>query len=143
MKSIRSALKDNKLSVTAARQKILQLFLQSGGALSHADIEKNAGTQFDRVTIYRTLQAFVEKGLIHTIPSSDNSIKYALCKDDCSEGHHNDHHVHFLCDACNNTYCLNGVELPIVRLPDGYKFVSIDIVVKGYCRGCTQKIKKP
>ncbi|MFT4094710.1 MAG: transcriptional repressor [Niabella sp.] len=140
MKNIASILKENNLSVTAGRQKILQLFLSSGGALAHADIEKNAGAHFDRVTIYRTLQVFVEKGLIHTIPTSDNSIKYALCKNECTEGHHHDHHVHFVCEKCNNTYCLDGVVTPKVDLPEGYGVTGIEVVAKGICKTCYGKI---
>ena len=142
MRSIENILKANKLSVTAGRQKILQLFLNSGGALAHADIEKNAGEHFDRVTIYRTLQAFVEKGLIHTIPTSDNSIKYALCKDDCGEGHHHDHHVHFVCNICNNTFCLDSVVTPKVDLPEGYQSAELEVVAKGICKNCGKVSKK-
>src|SRR6266567_4265765 len=105
-KKIESVLKQNGLSVTSSRRKILQLFLDKAGALAHGDIEKKAGERFDRVTIYRTLQTFVDKGIIHTIPTADNSVRYALCKDECSEGHHHDNHVHFICDDCGTTYCL-------------------------------------
>ena len=87
-------LKKSNLSITGSRQKILELFLNSNGALEHADIEKKTGESFDRVTVYRTLQLFVEKGLIHLIPTTDNAIKYALCKEDCEAGHHHDNHVH-------------------------------------------------
>src|ERR1700753_1823832 len=93
-------LKKKQLSVTSGRRKILELFLMQEGALSHSDIEKKAGAPFDRVTVYRTLQAFLEKGLIHSIPTADNSIRYALCKDDCFGGQHRDDHVHFICNGC-------------------------------------------
>jgi Fur family ferric uptake transcriptional regulator len=33
-------------------------------------IEKEVGDKYDRVTIYRTLQTFEEKGIIHTIPTA-------------------------------------------------------------------------
>ena len=69
-------LKHNHLSVTESRKKILDLFLANIGALAHGDIEKNTGEQFDRVTIYRTLQTFVDKGIIHTIPTADNSVLF-------------------------------------------------------------------
>lgn len=143
MQSVDSILKANKLSVTSGRQKILQLFLNSGGALAHADIEKKAGAHFDRVTIYRTLQAFVEKGLIHVIPSSDSAVKYALCKNDCTEGHHHDHHVHFVCENCNNTYCLDGVVTPQIDLPDSYTLSEVEVVAKGICKECSSIKKKP
>jgi Fur family ferric uptake transcriptional regulator len=68
-------LKKNHLSITGGRRRILELFLQQEGALSHSDIEKKAGEKFDRVTVYRTLQVFLEKGLIHSIPTSDNCIR--------------------------------------------------------------------
>lgn len=130
-------LKKNRLSVTASREKILNLFLDQTGALAHGDIEKRAGEKFDRVTIYRTLQAFVEKGIIHTIPTADNSILYALCKDDCEEGHHHDHHVHFVCRQCHNTYCLDNVVTPDIKLPSGYAASQIEVVVEGTCRQCS------
>lgn len=143
MKKAAAILKQNNLSITVGRQKILHLFLNSDGALAHGDIEKNMGAHFDRVSIYRTLQAFVEKGLIHTIPSSDNSIKYALCRDNCSEGHHQDHHIHFLCTICHTTYCLDSVLIPPIHLPEGYRFSEVEVVAKGICNSCTQAQKKP
>lgn len=129
-------LRKNNLSVTDSRKKIIQLFLAHPGALAHADIEKNAGEKFDRVTIYRTLQTFVDKGIIHTIPTPDNTIRYALCKDECSEGHHHDHHVHFFCLKCNNTYCLDDVVTPDIRLPKEYSAEHVEVVVEGICKNC-------
>lgn len=137
---IRDLLRRNQLSVTSSREKILQLFLEQEGALAHGDIEKKAGERFDRVTVYRTLQAFVEKGIIHTIPTADNAILYALCKDNCEAGHHHDHHIHFECGSCGVTYCLDDVVTPEVKLPRGYITQQIDVLVKGICKDC-QRLK--
>ena len=133
---IQELLKRNQLSITDSRSKILELFLQQNGALAHADIEKKSGAGFDRVTVYRTLQTFVEKGIIHTIPTADNSILYALCKDECTEGHHHDHHVHFICSKCSNTICLEDITVPEVKLPDGYLATQVEVVVNGICKDC-------
>jgi len=135
---IKGILKRNNLSVTGSREKILSLFLGHRGALAHGDIERRAGEKFDRVTVYRTLQTFLEKGIIHAIPTADNSIRYALCKDDCSEGHHHDHHIHFVCTNCGNTYCLDDVVTPEVKLPNGYVSSHIEVVVDGICSACRQ-----
>ena len=134
---IKEILKRSQLSVTASREKILHLFLEQTGALAHGDIEKKAGEKFDRVTVYRTLQTFVEKGIIHTIPTADNSIRYALCKDDCAEGHHHDQHIHFVCTNCRNTYCLDDIVTPDIKLPKGYSSSHIEVVVEGTCKNCT------
>ena len=136
MKPLLDILKKNRLSVTDSRKKILELFLQSEGALAHAGIEKNAGENFDRVTVYRTLQTFVDKGIIHVIPTTDNSILYALCKDDCEAGHHHDDHVHFVCDDCNKTTCLEEVTVPNVKLPKGFKPTHAAMIVNGICSDC-------
>ncbi|MBK6936268.1 MAG: transcriptional repressor [Chitinophagaceae bacterium] len=133
---VETLLKRNHLSVTDSRKKILQLFFEQAGALAHGDIEKRAGERFDRVTVYRTLQAFVDKGIIHVIPTSDNSVRYALCKDDCMEGHHHDHHIHFVCTNCNKTYCLDDVVTPDVKLPKGYAIGHVEVVVEGVCKKC-------
>lgn len=133
---IDTILKKSQLSVTGSRKKILELFLAANGAVAHGDIEKKTGEKFDRVTIYRTLQSFLDKGIIHTIPTSDNSVLYALCKDDCEAGHHHDNHIHFICKSCGNTTCLDEVIIPKLNLPGGFKTEQVEVVVSGLCRNC-------
>lgn len=136
--AIQSILKKNQLSITGSRVKILELFLEQQGALAHGDIERRTGEKFDRVTVYRTLQAFLNKGIIHSIPTADNSVLYALCKDECGEGHHHDDHVHFVCDVCGNTFCLEDVTVPAMRMPRGYKATQIQVIVSGRCMNCNR-----
>lgn len=130
-------LKKNHLSLTDSRKRILELFLKAGTALAHHDIEKKTGGEFDRVTVYRTLQTFMDKGLIHMIPTTDNSVKYALCKDHCAEGHHHDHHIHFICQKCGSTLCLEEASVPRVKLPKGYRSTQVEVIVSGMCRNCS------
>ena len=130
-------LKSSALSITSSRTKILDIFLSSPTALAHQDIELKCNEKYDRVTIYRTLQTFMEKGIIHTIPSSDNITRYALCNDECIEaGHHHDNHVHFSCDACGKTICLDDTQIPTVKLPIGYRAHEINMIVSGVCKTC-------
>ncbi|MFN9709830.1 MAG: Fur family transcriptional regulator [Bacteroidota bacterium] len=133
---VRELLKKNHLSITDSRLQVLSLFYKAAGALAHADIEKKAGDKMDRVTIYRTLQTFEEKGLIHTIPTSDNSVKYALCKEQCAHGHHHDNHVHFICNTCSKTICLDDVLVPEVKLPKSFVPTNANMVVNGICKDC-------
>lgn len=136
MDNLLDILRKNQLSITAGRKEILSLFLKTPGALAHADIESRTDGSFDRVTVYRTLQTFVEKGIIHNIPTPDNSVLYALCKDNCEAGHHHDNHVHFICDVCDKTICLDHVAIPEVKLPKGFKQKQTDVVVSGICNAC-------
>ena len=128
-------LRRRQLSITESRKKILALFMRHNDALAHADIESKSEGRFDRVTIYRTLQTFVEKGILHTDPTAENNILYALCKD-CTEGHHHDDHVHFYCTSCRNTTCLEHVVVPPIQLPEGYKAKSVQVLIEGTCKNC-------
>lgn len=136
MKETLEILKRNSLSITDSRKIILELFLKTEGALAHADIEKNTAVNFDRVTVYRTLQTFTENGIIHQIPTTDNTILYALCKDKCEAGHHHDEHVHFICVDCEKTVCMDEVTVPQVKLPKGFVPLQSAMIVKGTCNEC-------
>lgn len=134
---ISELLRKSQLSVTDSRKKILELFLQSDSALAHHDIEVKTKEKFDRVTVYRTLQTFMDKGIIHTIPTADNSVKYALCKDSCEQGHHHDDHVHFICSSCGTTTCLEEIHIPDIKLPRGYKTNQTEVIMSGVCKLCS------
>ena len=136
MKETLEILKRNSLSITDSRKIILELFLKTEGALAHADIEKNTTVNFDRVTVYRTLQTFTENGIIHQIPTTDNTILYALFKDKCEAGHHHDEHVHFICVDCEKTVCMDEVVVPQVKLPKGFVPLQSAMIVKGTCNDC-------
>ncbi len=137
MKSIiDQILKENKLSLTEGRKKILEIFLKADHALVNSDIEKEFSGSIDRVSVYRTLQSFLKKGLIHLIPTTDNSIKYALTKEDVKQGQTQDHHVHFICNNCNKTICLDEIELPAIKLPVGYIQEDYQMVISGSCNDC-------
>src|SRR3954468_7203906 len=92
-------LKDFSLRSTPSRQEILLLFLNKEYALSHGDIEREISNTLDRVTVYRTLKTFLDKGLIHKVLDDEGSLKYALCKEACSLTDHHHNHVHFKCTS--------------------------------------------
>ena len=136
-KTSTAILKNSGLSFTAGRKSILDLFIGAGNALAHQDIESSCEVQHDRVTIYRTLQTFLERGIIHSIPTTDNITRYALCSDTCTTaGHHHDNHIHFKCEKCSKTLCLDEVTIPVVKLPEGYMMHEINMVVTGVCKTC-------
>lgn len=129
-------LRNFRLRLTPTRQEILHLFLNTNYALSYGDIEKEI-REFDRVTVYRTLKTFLDKGLIHKVLDDEGSLKYALCNDACNNtGHHHDH-VHFKCMKCGQTNCVN-VDIPAVKLPKGYVAKEMNLLIQGVCDLCAR-----
>jgi Fur family ferric uptake transcriptional regulator len=128
-----------KLRNTEIRREILALFLDTDYALSHQYIEKKLEAKFDRVTLYRTLKAFEENGLVHRIANDKETIEYALCKDDCSvDNHkHSDKHAHFRCELCHKAYCLDSVGIPDFHIPKGFKAKDFQLLVSGICDKCS------
>ncbi len=130
-------LKDFRLRTTPSRQEILHLFLEKDYALSHGDIEKEIDNSLDRVTVYRTLKTFLDKGLIHKVLDDEGSLKYALCNEGCTLAGHHHNHVHFKCISCGQTNCLD-VEIPPVKLPKGYKAKELNVLIQGICENCNR-----
>ena len=128
-------LRNFQMRATPVRHEILQLFLQKDYALSHHDIETEVSKSLDRVTVYRTLKTFLDKGLIHKVLDDEGSLKYALCNDACSSAEHHHDHVHFKCTRCGQTNCLD-VDLPGVKLPRGYQADAINVLIQGTCERC-------
>ena len=136
MNKVQDTLKQYGIRTTNCREFVVDLFLQSTHALSHADIEEAVGEEYDRVTIYRTLRSFVEKGLIHKVLDDLSFPKYALCKATCDVHEHHHAHVHFKCNQCGQTNCLEEVNIPAVVLPTGYKMAETNLLISGICVSC-------
>ncbi len=132
----KTLLAQNKLRVTQSREEVLSVFLSSTIALSNQVIEQQLD-HIDRITLYRTLKTFEDKGIIHKVIDTTNKHKYALCVDGCTDHNHEDSHIHFECITCKNTSCINEVSTPELNLPPGYQVNSVDVIVKGFCSNCS------
>lgn len=130
-------LKGYSLRRTASRSDILSLFIAKGVALSEPEIEKEMHGRCDRVTIYRTLATFLDKGLLHKVLDDAGASKYALCASNCEEEtYHTHNHVHFKCSNCGHTICLEDVKIPSINLPQGYQLEETDMLLQGICSDC-------
>lgn len=137
-KSAEHILQENKLKRTNVRLSVLEIFLNHEEALSHQDIEHQFD-QIDRITLYRTLRTFEEKGIIHKALDGSEKQKYALCTEECSEHDHQDEHPHFYCFKCDRTLCLSEVNLPAIELPPGYQLQQAHVVLQGICEECSRE----
>lgn len=122
---------------TPIRMEMLEIFLGSASkALSNRDIELDLEDP-DRITVYRTLKTFEQKGLIHQVMDGTGVTKYAICIDDCDDHSHHDEHAHFRCEKCGKTTCLDGAITLPSDIPNGYQIKNAHLVLEGRCADCS------
>lgn len=126
-----------KIRPTAIRIMILREMLRSDETISLPMLESFLPT-VDKSSISRTLSLFLSHRLIHVVDDGSGTLKYAVCSDDC-ECSVTEQHSHFSCLSCGRTFCLKRISAPLVDLPEGFKPLTINYVVKGLCPTCQAK----
>lgn len=134
--AVKQTLNDFHLRHTSCREEVLNEFFSANYALAHHDIEDGLKDNFDRVTIYRTLKTFVDKGILHKVLDDEGGLKYALCREACDHDQHHHDHVHFKCQQCGQTTCLEHTLIPAVDLPTGYSRKETNLLIQGLCPLC-------
>lgn len=108
-------------------------------ALSENNLEDHLSGICDRATIYRTLKTFIEKGILHRVIDENSIVKYAMCNSNhCSEHEHSHDHVHFKCQKCGDTECMDDLPIHAVKLPQGYSINETNYLIVGICKNCNK-----
>ena len=129
-----TTLKNHDLRVTKIRLAILEALGDGHQAKPYGELQA-ALSEFDRTTLYRTLLALIDKGLIHKALEENGESYYALCGG-CTTHAHTHDHIHFKCNDCGTVECLHlsseiGFSLPGVAID------SLEITAKGTCNACS------
>lgn len=140
MKEIDSILSKYGVVPTPVRKLIYKCLKNAEGALSLSDLETRLDT-VDKSTISRSLATFKDHHLIHSFTDGSGSMKYELCVSPDMDSH-SDYHVHFRCEKCGATICLQDVNIPPVDLPSDFISHEVSYIVAGICGGCNQNKEK-
>lgn len=129
-------LQKNQLKVTGPRMGVLKIIADRDSAISQPALEKLMGSDVDRVTLYRILKTFEEKGIVHKVMDVDGTANYAICSPGCTAEAHHDEHFHFNCRKCKQVFCLNDLQLPFLRIPAGFTAEAVNLIITGVCKQC-------
>ncbi len=132
--NIKNIFKEFSITYTNNRAKVLNFFLKQSHPSTLKDIKIYLG-KFDRVTLFRILNLFEEKNIIHSIRIDSENTFYSICSDNCNEKGHFHDHVHFKCETCSDVSCISIDEFPSISIPN-FKVNNIDINVIGICKSC-------
>lgn len=120
--------------VTRVRVAVLDILQSAHQALTHDEVEaalseRQAGA--DRVTLYRTLDWFVQCGLAHRVHGADRAWRFAVVAPSAGTAQH----AHFHCERCGRVVCLaQGLTLP--DLQPGYALTRAELNLFGACPNC-------
>lgn len=129
-----SLLKECGLKHTAGREALLEKLIKAERPLSHKDICSRLGSlHYDPVSIYRSLEAFINAGIVHRIETDDRTWLFAVCT--CSNENHC--HPHFFCRGCGKSECLKNLQMPgTCGLENSYIVEEKRFYLKGLCQSC-------
>ncbi len=129
-----SLLKNKKLSQTPFRKGVLAIFAKHNNAIPLSKIEEEL-TEYNRITLYRTIKIFLKKGIIHEITINGAESNFAICREECDTIAHHHQHIHFKCKQCGIIFCVEVDRFPTIKLPE-YKIDQLEIQATGWCKKC-------
>lgn len=133
----RELLKASGLRCTPARDAVLAFLSRQGRPLAHSEIARARGlAALDRVTLYRTLTALQDAGLVHRVQDQEGAWRFCahVRRDHGCPGNH----AHFQCTQCGEMRCLQGQELPWVSIPPGALVIGKQFLIYGLCPACAR-----
>ena len=130
----REMLRTAGLYCTKSRVDILKVLMKANKPLNQEQIARQFGKkQFDKVTIYRTLESLLKVGLVHKVFVAERAWHFELAHN-CTESQC---HPHFTCTGCGNTHCLTGMSLPMAKSPHkGFIIHRQQVRLEGLCPAC-------
>jgi Fur family ferric uptake transcriptional regulator len=128
---------------TPVRLGVLSVLAAAQQPLGVAQVLEKLPEHTDTVTVYRTLNTFTEKRVVHRVRGEDRTWRYALSAGGGSaEPAHAPHaHPHFVCETCGQVECLEESQIPgnfvrSLKVADGYEVHYPEVTLHGVCPKC-------
>ena len=125
---------------TANRILVMKALKSDSHPQSLSMLERKMVTM-DKSSIFRVLTLFLKHDVVHAFEDGRGVMNYELCNEH-GECHHHDNHVHFYCEVCGRSFCMENVPVPVFALPPGFCQHSASFVIKGECPNCKAKKTK-
>jgi len=140
---LRSELKKRKRRITAQREMILKIFLESKGR--HLGVEEvcrellNRNIRISKATVYRAVELLVDLGFLRRLNFGDGIYRYEIV--DRSEV---ESHQHVICRVCGKIKEINSemVKKIVSEISEktGYIIENHDLKFYGLCPDCKRRL---
>ena len=132
-----SRLESKGIRPTANRILVMKTLMGEQNPQSLSNLERKM-VSMDKSSIFRTLTLFLEHDVVHAFEDGRGVLCYELCEEKGGCDHH-DGHIHFYCESCQRSFCMEDIHIPSFELPEGFYPHSISFVIKGECPDCRKK----
>lgn len=132
-----SRLESKGIRPTANRILVMKTLMGEQNPQSLSNLERKM-VSMDKSSIFRTLTLFLEHDVVHAFEDGRGVLCYELCEEKGACDHH-DGHIHFYCESCQRSFCMEDIHIPSFELPEGFYLHSISFVIKGECPDCRKK----
>lgn len=132
-----SRLESKGIRPTANRILVMKTLMGEQNPQSLSNLEQKM-VSMDKSSIFRTLTLFLEHDVVHAFEDGRGVLCYELCEEKGACDHH-DGHIHFYCESCQRSFCMEDIHIPSFELPEGFYPHSISFVIKGECPDCRKK----
>jgi Fur family ferric uptake transcriptional regulator len=123
--------------ITQQRDAIRQVLQEAGRPLSIQEVFAMAHLKVSGLgiaTVYRNLKSLREQGWIVAVDLPGQPARWELAPES--------HHHHFLCNTCDKLFEINACPEDFQRLlPEGYTLEEHDLLLRGQCDRCLEKIR--
>ncbi len=130
-KKIKEMLEENGVRPSIQRMSVLKYLLEKRNHPSVDLIYRDLSEEFptlSRTTVYNTLNALQEKGLVSSITISETEVRY---------DYKIEPHAHFKCLSCGKIYDVEiDSELLKIKSVKGHKVTETQFFMKGICKFC-------
>ena len=130
-------LQSHGIRPTANRIVIIKALADIDRPLSMAELEAKILT-IDKSGIYRSLMLFKQHHLVHTLEDGRGEMVYELCRSHGEDD--DDRHVHFFCEHCRQSFCMEEIAIPQVAVREGFIVNTVNYMLKGICPNCAERI---
>lgn len=132
-----SRLESKGIRPTANRILVMKTLMGEQNPQSLSNLERKM-VSMDKSSIFRTLTLFLAHDVVHAFEDGRGVLCYELCEEKGACDHH-DGHIHFYCESCQRSFCMEDIHIPSFELPEGFYPHSISFVIKGECPDCRKK----
>lgn len=132
-----SRLESKGIRPTANRILVMKTLMGEQNPQSLSNLERKM-VSMDKSSIFRTLTLFLEHDVVHAFEDGRGVLCYELCEEKGACDHH-DGHIHFYCESCQRSFCMEDIHIPSFELPEGFYPHSISFVIKGECPDCRKE----